>query len=77
MLAFVIAITASFAFKPASDSSLPPFTGHKRVGTDCINANVQCTDQNTGTICKDGSNNTLYKYVSLTSCPDQLWKPMP
>lgn len=75
MLAFVMAITASFAFKPAADSSLANFPGHKRVGSNCINASVQCTDQNTGVICKDADDNTLYKYVSLTSCPTQLWMP--
>lgn len=75
MLAFVLAITASFAFKPAADSSLTNFPGHKRVSGNCINASVQCTDTNTGNICKDGADNTLYKYVSSTSCPTQLWMP--
>lgn len=76
MLAFVFAITAAFAFAPAKDSKSAPFFGHRKIGVQCIDTGVQCQDVATPVICKDGSNNTLYKYLGPTNCPDQLWKPM-
>lgn len=74
-MAFVFAIAGAFAFKPASDSSLTNFQGAKKVGiNECQITNVQCTDVDTHVICKDGAA-TLYRMLSGTSCPDQLWKP--
>jgi hypothetical protein len=77
MLAFVFAITAAFAFKPASDSSVTNHPGARKSGATCIETSVQCTDVNTTVICRDLSNNALFKYVGPTQCPDQLWKIMP
>ena len=76
LLAFIFAIGASFAFKPAPSSADAPFLGARKVSLhDCQMTSIQCTDVNTGIICKDKNNVTLYKFINGTSCPEQLWKP--
>ena len=75
LLAFVFAIAGAFAFKPAPDSAVTNFFGAKKIGlNECQITSVDCTDVNTGVICKDGTV-TLYKMISGTSCPNQLWRP--
>jgi len=76
MIAFIFAITVAFAFTPADRSADALYVGYKRVGVNCVATDVICTDVNTGVICKDASNNTLYRFISPTQCPEQLWKPM-
>lgn len=76
IFAFVVAITTAFAFKKADDSTEALYIGHRKVGLNCVSTDVVCTDINTGVICRDSSSNTLYKFISPTFCPDQLWKPM-
>lgn len=79
MLAFVFAITAAFAFAPADESLLTFYSGHKKVGVNCIDVSITCQDDQTSVICKDApvNGNTLYRYLGPTNCPQQLWKPMP
>ena len=77
IVAFVFAITAAFAFTPVKDDAATNFSGHRKVGTQCVDALVQCTDVNTTVICQDASNNTLYRFLGPTNCPNQLWKIMP
>ena len=77
MLVFVLAIGTTFAFSTADRSSQTLYVGYKRVGVLCVATNVQCTDFNTGIICKDDSNNTLYKLNATGQCTEQLWKPIP
>ena len=74
MVAFVLAITAAFAFKPATDSAVAFHLGARKVGSTCVQTQTNCTDVQNPMICKDVSNNALYKYIGPTSCPDQLWK---
>ena len=75
LLAFVFAIAGAFAFKPAPDTVDDNFFGARRIGlNECQITAVECTDVNTGVICQDGTE-TLYKMISGTSCPDQLWRP--
>lgn len=74
MVAFVLAITAAFAFTPATDSGVTLHFGAKKVGATCVQTSTQCTDVPSAMICKDISNNALYRYIGPTSCPDQLWK---
>jgi hypothetical protein len=75
LVAFVFAIAVAFAFKPAPDSADTNFFGAKKIGLhECQITSVECTDVNTGVVCQDGTA-TLYKMVSGTSCPNQLWRP--
>lgn len=75
LVAFVFAIAVAFAFKPAPDSADTNFFGAKKIGLhECQITSVECTDVNTGVVCQDGSA-TLYKMISGTSCPNQLWRP--
>lgn len=73
-MAFVIAITSAFAFKPAADSAFTFHLGARKVGSTCIQTQQNCTDVQNLMPCVDTNSNTLYKYVGSTSCPDQLWK---
>jgi hypothetical protein len=75
LVAFVFAIAVAFAFKPAPDSADTNFFGAKKIGLhECQITSVECTDVNTGVVCQDGTA-TLYKMISGTSCPNQLWRP--
>lgn len=75
LLAFVFAIAGAFAFKPAPNTADSDFFGARKIGlNECQITSVECTDVNTGVICQDGTE-TLYKMISGTSCPDQLWRP--
>ena len=78
VLAFMIAIAGAFAFSsvPDTDSKASAqFLGHYKVGGVCTSA-VMCQDINNGQPCVSGGN-VLYKKLSSTSCPDQLWRIIP
>ena len=72
-MAFVIAITSAFAFKPAADSAFTIVNGARKVGSTCTQIQQSCTDVQQLMPCVDNLGNTLFKYVGPTSCPDQLW----
>lgn len=76
-LAFTIAITTAFAYSSGIRSEQALYVGYKRVGHLCVATDVLCTNVNTGVICKDASNNTLYRLNGTGQCPEQLWKPLP
>lgn len=40
----------------------------------CENTHISCSDVNTGTVCKNAANETLYKFNG-TGCPTQVYKP--
>lgn len=77
MLVFVLAIGTAFAFSTTDRNAQTLYVGYKRLGVLCVATNVQCTDFNTGVICKDASNNILYKLNSTGQCTEQLWKLIP
>lgn len=74
-MAFICAITAAFAFSPASEGAVALVNGAKKVGLQCENTTIQCSTTATSMICKDASGDSLFRYIGPTSCPDQLWKP--
>ena len=75
MLAFMFAIVASFAFKPMPNEAVTDYFGAKQISHDaCSITTVKCTTINTGVPCTDSGVN-LYRMLSATSCPSQLWKP--
>lgn len=74
-VAFMCAIVAAFAFKPAPKSVDTLFFGAKQINEHaCSITSIECSDVNNGIPCTDGSVN-LYRMLSATSCPSQLWKP--
>jgi hypothetical protein len=74
LMAFVLAITGAFAFKPAPKSEVTNWAGAKKVGVnECQITTVQCTDVIHVQFCTDAGAN-LYRMLGPTSCPDQLYK---
>lgn len=76
LLAFVLSITAAFAFPSVDHGADAVYIGYKRVGLNCVATDVICSDANNGIICKDASNNTLYRLNGTGQCTEQLWKPV-
>lgn len=74
--AILFAIVSTFAFSTPNAGMTTLYSGHKKVGTLCIDTGVLCTDKPNAIICKDATGATLYKR-DLTSCIEQLWKPLP
>lgn len=72
-----MAIGIAFGFNKWDDGTLVFYSGHKKIGLNCIDTNVMCTAEGGTIICKDASKNTLYKYIGATNCPEQLWRPSP
>lgn len=77
VLAMVLAITAAFGFKTSANDATLFNSGHKKVGTNCVDSGIICTSEQTGFFCRDASFTTLYKYYGTTNCPVQLWRPEP
>lgn len=75
--AMLLAIGVAFGFKTSRHSNATLYSGHKKVGVNCVDTGIICTDDGGSVICKDGSNNTLYRFLSATNCPQQLWRAMP
>ncbi|WP_116787824.1 DUF6520 family protein [Flavobacterium psychrotrophum] len=74
--AFLIAITAAFAFKPAPKTDVTNYFGAVKVGaTACEITDIECSDVNNGIPCRNEDNVDLYRMLSATSCPSQLWRP--
>jgi hypothetical protein len=74
--AFLIAITAAFAFKPAPKAEVTNYFGAiKHSATSCEITDVECSDVNNGIPCRNGDNVDLYRMLNATSCPSQLWRP--
>ena len=75
----MIGIAGAFAFSsvPDTDSkAVAQFLGHYKVGGVCTSGGVMCQDINNGQPCVSGAN-VLYKKLSNTNCPDQLWRIIP
>ena len=75
-IAILFAIISAFAFSAPNANTATLYSGHKKVGTLCVDTGVLCTDVENPIICKDATGATLYKR-GLTSCVEQLWKPLP
>lgn len=75
-MAFMAAIMGAFAFNRAPETTTKAaaeFLGHYKVNGICTETSVMCQDVATDTPCQSGSN-VLYKRLSSTNCPDQLWR---
>ncbi len=77
VFAMVLAIAAAFGFKTSANDRTLLNSGHKKVGTNCVDSGIMCTSEPTGFFCRDASFTTLYKYYGATNCPVQLWRPEP
>jgi hypothetical protein len=76
VMAFMAAIVGAFAFNRAPETNTKAaaqFLGHYKVNGICTATDVMCQDEVETTPCQSGSN-VLYKRLSSTNCPDQLWR---
>lgn len=76
IMAFVIAIMGAFAFNsvPEKDTkAVAQFLGHYKENGICVDSGVMCQDEIVTTPCKSGTKD-LFKRLSNTNCPDQLWE---
>jgi hypothetical protein len=75
MLAFMMAITAAFAFSKApADKAVFQVIGHiKNSNGSCTPTDVMCETVKFDTACVNSSSTVLYR-LSGTTCPNQLWR---